>query len=492
MKDARIDYKAHPTLRRFHRSKAFHRAIMGPRGSGKSTGMCCEAFRLGAIQEPGPDGIRRTRGCVIRNTYRELEDTTMATWLTWFPEDYFGEFNRASMKHNIKYKDMEMEVLFRALDRPADVRKVLSLELSWAWVNEAREVPFGVIQGLDDAVGRYPSVSQGGCTRPAIMLDTNPPDDTHWWYEMSETGMFDGLPLDPKAWMFWKQPGGLIEREGKFEANPLAENLQWLIGGSDWYLSRVSGKRKSHIRVYYCNQYGFVLEGRPVHEEYVDAVHCADEELKPTPGRVITIGIDFGLTPAATFGQRQIDGRWIVFDELTSDRLGILRFADLLLPKIRGEYKDFKFEIYGDPAGSEQAQTDERSPFDILNAKDIPAIPAYQNNDPVIRRESLYAPLTRMIDGKPGFILSPKCRMLRNALKGGYHYAKLGRSGADEKYHEKPDKNRYSHIAEACEYMMLGAGEGKTLIVGPKPKVDTSEFRLRRSIESYGDQGWMA
>jgi hypothetical protein len=38
-----------------------------------------------------------------------------------------------------------------------------------------------------------------------------------------------------------------------------------------------------------------------------------------------------------------------------------------------------------------------------------------------------------------------------------------------ERYDEKPNKNRFSHVHDALQYMMLGAGEGRNLTVGSKP-----------------------
>ncbi len=68
-----VVYDANPTLRRFHRGKAFYRGVMGPVGSGKSTAMCMEIMRRAREQRRSPDGTRRTRFAVIRNTYRELK-----------------------------------------------------------------------------------------------------------------------------------------------------------------------------------------------------------------------------------------------------------------------------------------------------------------------------------------------------------------------------------------------------------------------------------
>jgi hypothetical protein len=97
----------------------------------------------------------------------------------------------------------EWEVLFVALDTPKDVRKLLSMELvSDAWINEAREVPKVVLDGLTGRVGRYPQTIREnpddvrskvlfGCHKPQIMLDTNPPDTDHWWYIACRAGHLD-------------------------------------------------------------------------------------------------------------------------------------------------------------------------------------------------------------------------------------------------------------------------------------------------------------
>jgi hypothetical protein len=479
-------YFAHPTLAKFHASKALYRGIMGPRGSGKSTACSMEIMTRGLDQAPAADNIARSRFAVIRNTYRELEDTTVKTWLYWFDEEHFGPLNRRTMTHKIRYKGCEIEVIFRALDRPADVKKLLSMELTGAWVNEAREIPFGIIQALGDAVGRFPPPIDGGPTWHGVIMDTNPPDDSHWWFRLSELE-----PQDPKYWEFFKQPGGLIEREGEFFENPEAENLENLhVIDPHYYLTRSKGKTKDHIRVYYCNQYGFLVEGRPVHEEYVDSTHASHEPLEPIAGIAIIVGIDFGLTPAAAFGQILPDGRWRVIDELVTERMGIINFSKELNRKINRDYRGFEFEFYGDPAGTGESQNDEQSPFDILIANGIPAEPAADNNDPLIRREALYQPLTRLIDGKLGMQISKSCTMIRKALSGGYCYKKMAVVG-EERYHEKPDKNRYSHIGEAIEYMALGGGEGERLVEAKQaPEDDNDTYGTIRHSEAA--QGWMA
>lgn len=467
-----INYTSGPTFEKFHASAARRRGVMGPIGSGKSTGMCMEIFRRGQQQALGPDGIARTRWVVVRNTYRELRDTTVKTWLYWFPEHIFGDFNYGNMEHMIRLPGVETEVLFRALDRPQDIAKLLSLEITGAWVNEARELPFGVIKALDDRAGRYPPVKDGGCTWAGLMMDTNPPDDDHWWYRLAEEER-------PEGWEFFSQPGGLIERGGQFLPNPEAENLQYLEPPGAFYTTRAQGASKEYTRVYYCGRYGFVQDGKPVYPEYADDIHAWKDPIAPLKDQPLYVGIDFGLTPAALFAQKTPSGRWLWIDELVTEDMGATRFAELLGPKLRGEYQGYEIHIFGDPAGDQRAQTDETTPFQILRGKGIDARPA-PTNDWLIRRDALGNPMTRLIDGLPGFVVSPKCHIARKALAGGYCLKRMQISG-EERYRDAPIKNRYSHIVEAGQYCMLGAGEGDSVVGYKEPWVDEYQDETGRS-----------
>ncbi len=446
------DYYPPKTVSSFMKSEAFYRGIMGAVGSGKSSGCCMEIMKRATQQKKERDGIRRTRFCIIRNCYPELRDTTIKTWLDWFPEDSFGNFNQQYKEHYLKFGDVESTIMFRALDRPKDIKKVLSMEITGAWINEAREIGKGIVDAVGDRVGRYPAEKEGGCTWRGIIMDTNPPDDDHWWYKLAEE-------KKPKGWEFFKQPPGMIEKDGEFMPNEKAENIQNL--EKNYYERRVPGKSPDYIRVYYCGRYGFVKDGKPVFSEYYDNVHCSKEILEPVKDFPIYVGIDFGLTPAATFWQ-YIHGVWIGIDELVTDDMGTTRFSELLNQKIATDFDGFDFKIYGDPAGDQRAQTDEKTPFQILRANGIEAKPTY-TNDFIIRRESMAVPMLRMVEGKPSFVISPKCKLLRKGLAGGYCYKRVQVSGA-ERYKDKPDKNRYSHVVDSAMYALVGGGEGKRII----------------------------
>jgi len=413
-------------------------------------------MRRAVEQKPDKKFKRRTRFVVVRNTYRELADTTLATWLQWFPEAQFGDFNRSEMAHRVTKGDVECEVLFRALDRPQDVAKLLSLEITGAWVNEAKELPKGVIDVLGDRVGRFPAMRDGGPTWSGVIMDTNPPDNDHWWYRLAEDDR-------PEGWQFFAQPGGLMQQSGEWVPNPLAENVQNL--PPDYYLTRKSGKTNDYIRVYYGGEYGFIQDGKPVYPEYIDSVHSSQQDIEPDPKLDLYVGVDFGLTPAAVMGQRSVLGQWRWVDELVTEDMGAVRFADLLGQRLRERYQGFKVRCYGDPAGDSRSQVDERTPFQVLQARGIEIVPA-PTNDPLIRREAVAGACMRMIDGRPGLLVSPRCKVTRKGMAGGYHYKRMQIAG-EERYHDVPNKNRFSHPCEGAQYMMLGAGEGRAIVAAP-------------------------
>ncbi len=84
----RYSYRDAPTIAAFAESNARLRGLMGPFGSGKSSGCTAEIVVKSHAQEPGPDGIRRTRWAVIRNTYQQLKDTTIKTIFDWLPPNH--------------------------------------------------------------------------------------------------------------------------------------------------------------------------------------------------------------------------------------------------------------------------------------------------------------------------------------------------------------------------------------------------------------------
>lgn len=444
-KPLRVHYVAEPTPAKFHGSNARVRALMGPFGSGKSSACCWEIIRRAHEQKPGPSGIRRSRWVIIRNTFPQLRDTTLKTWNDWFG-DMPGRWYERDQTWQIRPAEgVEAEIMFRALDRPDHVRNLASLEVTGAWINEAREVPWVILEALDGRIGRYPAKRYGGASWKGIILDTNPCDTDHWWFKKFEIER-------PKGWEIYRQPSGL---------SPDAENLQNLPSG--YYRDLAVGKDSQWVKVYIHGDYGYVQDGRPVHPDYREDVNVSDEDLEPIPRVPLIVGMDFGLTPAAVIGQVTPRGQVRILEELVTESMGAERFGAELLRLIRRRFKrvDLIERWTGDPSGDSRAQTDEKTVFDILRALGIPAQRAY-TNDLGDRIDAVNQAIATMVGGEPGLLLSPRCHVLRRALGGGYRYRRMLVSGHD-RYEDKPDKNNgneFSHVAEALQYMLLGAGRG--------------------------------
>lgn len=443
---AEITYNASPTCSKFHHDDNFVRLILGPIGSGKSVACINEMLMRSFKQEPGPDGIRRTRWVIIRNTYSELRDTTIKSFQEWCPQTA-GQWFVARNEFIFKMGDVEAEFLFRALDRPQDVKKLLSLEVTGAFINEAREVPKSIFDAVQGRVGRYPSAIQGGPTWSGVFMDSNCPADDHWFYKWFEE------ERDP-TWSLYKQPSGL---------SPEAENLDNLPGGVDYYKRLMPGKSDIWIDIYVHGLYGDSADGKPVYPEYQDNIHAVQESEMPAvdPNEPVYCGQDYGLTPAATFAQK-LGGHWYIHREVVTDNMGAVNFAKEVNDTITKYFTNCKVISWGDPSAP-RSQSDESTPIQIMKANGIPTEKA-PTNDPVLRREAVAQTMQSLaMDGKPVFTLSSACKTLRKGMNGRYCYKRVQVSG-DEKYRDEPSKDMYSHVQDSLQYLMLGAGEGKQVV----------------------------
>lgn len=451
---------------RFHNEFAFVRGLLGPVGSGKSSSCTVEILRH-TMRQNVWRGKRRARWAVIRNTYPELKTTTIKTWQAWFPEELAPIKWDTPITSRVLIKDigdgtgLDLEVIFLAIDRADEIGKLKSLELTGVWLNEVSEIPKEIMDMATQRVGRFPEKSKGDCVDPCVIMDTNPPDDDHWYYKLAEEEC-------PKNWKFFRQPGGLkpvLKEDGSplldandrmvWVPNPDAENVQNLPGGYEYYLRMMGGKTDGWISVFCGGLYGRITTGRPVYPEYNDRVHVCDEDRSATKGIPVYVGWDFGLTPAAVFVQPSPLGELLVLDELVGEDLDVREFADSVVkPFIAARYAGFTLYHTGDPAGIVRSQIDrKRTPFTELLEAGIACEPA-ETNELIPRKSSVAYFLNRMAGGKPAFRLNKRCAVLRKGFAGGYHFERLKTSG-DAIYKDQPKKNGFSHPHDALQYACL-------------------------------------
>lgn len=446
-----IKYQASATGAKFHASNAFVRGLMGPIGSGKSVTCVMELFGRGLRQARGPDGWRRSRWGVLRQTYPELKSTTIKTFQAWLGA--LCEFRWDSpitAKLTIPGDRVEMEFVFIAVERPDDVGKLLSLELTGGWVNEAREVPKAVIDALSGRVGRFPATKDGGATWSGVLMDTNPPDTDHWWYRLAEQEI-------PHGWAFFRQPPALIKYGERYVPNPLAENVDNLPDRHGYYLRLLPGKTDEWIKVYVLGEYGSSHDGKPVYPEYRDSVHCAEEVLEPMRGLQLILGHDYGRTPAVAICQLTPFGQFRIIDELVVDvdgpGMGLRQFTrEVVVPHLAVHYPGMTWASRGDPSGIAKDGNDLTS-FDIQAQEGLPTEPAI-TNDPGARQDAVRKFMLANAGDQPGFLISPKASVIRKGFLGGYKFRRVQVAG-DERYRDEPDKNRYSHPHDAVQYAAL-------------------------------------
>lgn len=402
--------------------------------SGKSTGNIMEIAHRAAMQAPDRRGLRRTRWAIVRSTYQQLKDTTLKSWFEWFPDGVAGRWREYDKTFFLEFGDVRAEVMFRALDDPEDVRRLLSLELTGAFVNEGRETPLEIITALRSRVGRYPSAKEGGPTWYGLIMDTNPPSTDHWIYQKFEEEK-------PTGWEIFKQPGGL---------DPDAENLENL--PATYYQDMMDGADKDWINVHVHAKYGRSKLGRPVYEDtFVPEFHCADG-LQPMHGTPLIIGQDFGRTPAAALFQRDARGRVLLLDELVSENMGLESFIDRKLkPLLNDRYPGFRVAIGGDPAGWAKGQINEQSCADVIKAAGFVAVRP-PTNLIAPRLRAVEHLLKQQVDGKAMFLIDKKrCPTIVAGFEHGYRFKKK----RDGTFEDSPEKNSFSHPHDAVQYGAL-------------------------------------
>ena len=97
-----------PTVRKFYLSNKKIRAIVGPYGSGKSSGCVITLLKVATEQQPDPEGVRYTRFVIIRNCYSD--DTEILTeqrgWVLFkdlLPEDKVAQYNPSTDRLEFVY-----------------------------------------------------------------------------------------------------------------------------------------------------------------------------------------------------------------------------------------------------------------------------------------------------------------------------------------------------------------------------------------------------
>lgn len=476
-----IEYTAPPTCAGFMKSEAFIRLIAGPVGSGKTTACIFELFRRACEQKKAPNGIRHTRFAIVRSTLKQLKDTILKDVLAWLGP--IADYRVSESTVYITVGDVRSEWLMIPLDTPEDQRRLLSMQLTGAWLSEAIEMDLDLVSAVAGRCGRYPSANLGGSTWVGILADTNFPSEGSDWYKFMEEPQPDS--------QIFKQPGGLAAE---------AENLEWLLQtpetlqlaiddpvrkaqGRKYYERLARTGHPDWVRRYVNAQYGDDPSGTAVfRESFKFAFHTADE-ISPVAVLPLIIGQDFGRDPWSIICQLDHKGRLLVLEEVAAEDIGLEQHVlQSLKPRLMDpRYFGHPIAIVGDPSGASKSSVYEETTFDVLKRMGFHAFPAPTNDiDPRLRAVDAYLLSSR--DGGPGMLIDKgRCPTVIRGLSGGYRY---GKTKAGQRK-PTPDKNEYSHPLDALQYASLATHGGMSSMITQKLQRPTKLNRTRFSSSAW-------
>ncbi len=483
MAELDLIYDAPPTLARFMKSDAFGRLVAGPVGSGKTTACAIECLRRAVMQNPGADGYRYTRFAVVRQTLKSLKDTVLRDLDTWFGARGLGYWKVSEGTYHLLFDDVRCELPFVPLEDASDQARLLSMQLTGAWLSECIEMDISILGPVSGRLGRYPSGARGQPTWHGWIADTNYPTEMTPWHQLMENPT-------PDIQIF-KQPGGL-ERD--------AENINWLVQtdktiklpidhpdriaqGRRYYERFVSMYGPDHpwIQRYVNAQYGPDPSGMAVFKATFNRAFHVVPHTALIPGYPLIVGQDFGRNPWSLICQVDHTGRLLVHEEVGATNIGLERHVqENLKPRLmQDKYLGYKIAVVGDPAGVAKGSIAEESCFDALKRMGLPAIPAPTNNiEPRLR--AVEALLSRHTNGGPSLAINaggaPKLAM---AMGGGYRFTKTKQGGL-RVIPEKHDPEGYSHVADCLQYVCLCVHGGMMpyIMTTLRPKIKPTGPRI--------------
>lgn len=441
-----------PVSSRYMREIKDVNILNGPIGAGKTRTNFVKAIRLAAAQMPSSrDGVRKFKLCVVHANYRQLWRSTLPSYFKLIPKNA-GEWTGAEngpAKHVVNFQlgdgtQVMLQIDFIAIGENAAEDVMRGYEPTAFFLNEIDLLAEEVFTFARGRVGRYPDMEEGGPSWYGILADANAPERTSWLYQ----NIFQNTPADV---LLLKQPSGL---------SPHAENTANLPPG--YYTKQMSGQPEWYIKRMIENVPGFSRDGKPVYSEFTDSLHFADRELEPIVGLPLGIGLDAGGSPAACIGQKLPNGqRWILDELVTEQGTGALRFGRDLARLLHDRYPGWRsINVWADPSAAYGAdkQMGEASWIEIVAAEAGLSIVPAPTNTLLPRLEAVRRPLTNLIDGKPGMLVSSRAPVIHEGFNSGYCYMLMQVPGA-KRYSETPDKGKFSHVMNAVEYWCLGDGE---------------------------------
>jgi hypothetical protein len=391
-------------------------------GEGKSTALCWSAF-FHTRHNPGAEWA------LVRDTWENMQATTMKSFFEWFPPGIYGTFNQSKKRFEWAEGVAKGAVTFMGMDDPQDASRLMSRELAGLCFDEP--APAIGSAGIDEMIFdigltrlRQPGMQWYGCK-----LAENNPDENHWTYRRF------ALPGHDPDFILWQPP------------NP--ENMSNLPANYYENLRRTLGHRPDLVRRFVDGDFGFQSVGRAVTPQWIDKLHLA-VGLVPVPRTELVLLWDFGLNPTCIVTQKTPLGSWLILDAMVGDGIGAEELIEgAVAPLLRERYPRFGITHVGDPAGTSREQSSsKRSAVRSLKTK-LGGVWHSGPQKTAERLDPLRAVLTRTLGGR-GLVQVDRDRATAvwQALRGGWHYH-VARTGLVS---GEPEKDMNSHPGDAMGY----------------------------------------
>lgn len=475
-----IWYRPSAAIQEFHACKAKTRALVGGRGTGKTTAIGVEATGHG-FHNAG------AKIYILRKTQDSNENTTLET----FEKQVFPQLGTAYADTGISlFKKIDGGKTFRLPSELAvkkfnswlsehpnatKQQKLVWLEtvgnhfcsfLNFAGVPEERyraqrfrgyECSMLIFVEADQmskddldlgmATLRWKGADPETCDPlgfikdTCVILDTNPPGPNHWIAQMEADAIKDG----DTSIKFWH-----------LDTHDNAHNLP------QGYVQALKNQYRKNpamlMRMVY-GQYADAFDGTPVLNEF-DAKHRA-EGLPWPQGAYLVRGWDFGTTQGVVWSAYWQDGNveywWDLLEyfamqsDVERQCQAVLEMTQSIFPFWNDRAMCAGVKDYCDIAGNQV--TDKGSSVQVLRSYGIfpgwcrmglqESLAVYNR---LLKKEDAY--------GRPVYRIDTKCcPMLTTASSGGYRYPVLGEPGfgSDEPL-KGPTGGNFDHIADASRY----------------------------------------
>lgn len=435
--------RANPTQLAYLQSDARLKCYMGPAGSGKTVVGCADIM-MKALLMPG------TKWFVARRDYNDLIDTTLRTMtdiLNRLPEGTLLDRQKAAPQ----------KWWLRPIVHGANGQVTVPSEITFMGLSDdvgSYEFTGGFVDELDEVEKRYFFQMLGRLRHKpypefpdenfSIGGAFNPPSVTHWLYtECTGLNVAGEKVKEPSITLFRPQP---------------KENQRNLRAG--YYEDQAASMPEELRHRYVDGAWGNTYPGEAVIRQFRRAIHV-QKRLEYQGGTLFRFW-DFGYNrPAVLFCQLSTDGRLQILREFMGHHIEGTKFVDTILQQTAQHFPDAsKFVDYGDPAVAQHKDTG--SMLALLGKAGV--LMRYQRTPFDLSMQLLRKRFETLIEGEPAIVVDESCRVLADALGGGYHLKDDGVTPRKDGF--------FDHLCDALRYgvfNLFGASASATHM-GRMPK----------------------